>query len=241
MSEVRTGMGEVRKGFHQQLDEIRGEIVRAGGIVIENIPQGTEVLLSADLEGANRLIDGDVELNLLTRSLEDRLYRLLALQQPMAGDLRSIVTAIRMTSEIERSGDLVVNICKGARRLYGNELEPSLRGLIGRMSEQAHLLYRYAIDSYVEADANLAMALGDIDDVLDRLHAEFIQAIFETHAASKLDLQAGVQLALIGRFYERIGDHAVNIGERVRYMVTGEIPLHPEDEPGEALSGSAEG
>jgi phosphate transport system protein len=228
--------GEVRKGFHQQLDEIRAEIVRAGGIVIENIPRGTDVLLTADLEGANRLIDGDAELNQLTRFLEDRLYRLLALQQPMAGDLRSIVTAIRMTSEIERSGDLVVNICKGARRLYGFELDPPLRGLIARMSEQAHLLYRYAIDSYVEADANLALALGDIDDVLDRLHAEFIQAIFETHAAAKLDLQAGVQLALIGRFYERIGDHAVNIGERVRYMVTGEIPVHPEDPPGQVHS-----
>jgi phosphate transport system protein len=224
--------GDLRKGFQHQLDEIRAEIVRAGGIVIETLPRGTEILLNSDLEGANRLIDGDVLLNDLTRTLEDRLYRLLALQQPVAGDLRSIVAAIRMTSEIERSGDLVVNICKGARRLYGYELDPPLRGLIARMSTQAQLLYRYAIDAYVEADANLARALPDIDDVLDRLHADFIQAIFEAHAATKLDLQAGVQLALIGRFYERIGDHAVNIGERVQYMVTGEIPVHLENPPG---------
>jgi phosphate transport system protein len=215
--------------FHAQLDEIRDEIVRTAGLVIEAIPRGTEILLTGDLEGADALILADAELNSRTLALEDRCYNLLALQQPMASDLRSIVTAIRMTSEIERSGDLVVNICKGSRRIYGHVLDPKLRGLISRMSEQAHSLYRYAIDAYVEADAALAAALNDIDDVLDAVHAEYIQAIFESHAAGRVDLQVGVQLALIGRFYERIGDHAVNIGERVGYMVTGTIPEGTEN------------
>lgn len=217
---------ESRRTFHQQLEEIKGEIVRLGGSVIEAIPRGTSILLDGDLEGADLLIAADPEINERALAVEDRCYHVLALQQPMASDLRGIVTAIRMTSEIERSGDLVVNICKGSRRMYGHELDPKLRGLISRMSEQAHLLYRYAIDAYVENDAHLAAALNDIDDVLDRLHSDFIQAIFESHAAGRVDLQVGVQLALIGRFYERIGDHAVNIGERVRYMVTGEMTSH---------------
>lgn len=135
-----------------------------------------------------------------------------------------IISGRSIVSELERSGDLVVNICKAARRLYSVELSPRLRGLISQMSEQSHQLYRFALDSYVDQDASLAAAIRDIDDVLDRLHSDYIQAIFESHAASAIDLQVGVQLALVGRFYERIGDHAVNVGERVRYMVTGWLP-----------------
>ena len=94
------------------------------------------------------------------------------------------------------------------------------------MSEEATRLFRLAIDAYVEGNASLAAALDDMDDGLDLLHKEYIQAIFESHHAGNIDLQAAVQLALIGRYYERIGDHAVNIGERVEYMVTGWLPEH---------------
>ena len=129
-------------------------------------------------------------------------------------------------AEIERSADLAVNICKAARRLYGHGLDPRLRGLITRMAEQAQALYVAAIDSYVENDAAKAAAIDDMDSLLDGLQREFIQVIFESHAAGRIDLQVAVQLAVVARFYERIGDHAVNIGERVRYMVTGWLPEH---------------
>ena len=151
---------------------------------------------------------------------------MLALQQPVAIDLRSLVTAIRLVSEIERSGDLMVNVAKGARRIYGVQFDPRLRGLIERMSEEATRLFRLSIDAYVEGNASLASALDDMDDGLDLLHKDYIQAIFESHHAGIIDLQAAVQLALIGRYYERIGDHAVNIGARVEYMVTGWLPEH---------------
>ncbi len=142
----------------------------------------------------------------------------------MAGDLRAIITAIKLVGEIERSGDLVVNICKAARRLYGREFDPKLRGLMTRMSTEAQQLFRRALDAYVEGDAPLAAAMDDMDDILDQLHDDFIQAIFESHSSGRLDLQAAVQLAVVARFYERIGDHAVNIAERVHYMVTGGHP-----------------
>jgi phosphate transport system protein len=143
----------------------------------------------------------------------------------MAGDMRALVTAIRLTSEIERSGDLVVNVAKAIRRIYGTEVPRPLHSLLRAMAEQAVRLYGLAMDAYGDGDANLASALDDMDDRLDQLHKDYIQAILELHADVR-DVQVAVQLALVGRYYERIGDHAVNIGERVQYMVTGWLPEH---------------
>jgi phosphate transport system protein len=219
-------MTEVRRTFHQELDHIKGDIVRLAAMVTECIPRGTDVLLSNDLQGAQSLIEDDDVLDSLSLEIEEHCYQVLALQQPVAIDLRSLVTAIRLVSEIERSGDLMVNVAKGARRIYGVQFDPRLRGLIERMSEEATRLFRLSIDAYVEGNASLASALDDMDDSLDLLHKDYIQAIFESHHAGIIDLQAAVQLALIGRYYERIGDHAVNIGARVEYMVTGWLPEH---------------
>ncbi len=217
---------EIRKSFHQALDEIRHDIVRLAGMVTEALGRATAALLDGDLRVAEEIIANDDVLDTLTLDIEERCYQLLALQQPMAVDLRAVVTAVRLTAEIERSGDLVVNIMKASRRLYGVEIPPKLRGLIERMGEQVHRIFRLAIDAYVERDDSLAAALDDLDDAVDELHVDYIQAIFETHETGVPVLQASVQLALVGRFYERIADHAVNIGERVRYMVTGWLPEH---------------
>jgi len=217
---------DLRKGFHGELDLIRQGITHLAASVIEAIPRATQVLLDNDLEGADYLLLADQDIDARALELEERCYQVLALQAPVASDLRSVMAAVKMISEIERSGDLCVNICKAARRIYGAELDPRLRGLITRMGEQAQQLFKFSIDAYVEADAPLAAAVPDMDDMLDRLHAEFIEQIFESHAESRVPLQVAVQLALVGRFYERIGDHAVNISRRVRYMVTGWMPNH---------------
>lgn len=218
-------MTESRSAFHQQLDEIQRDMVRLGARVTETITRGTEILLDLDLAGAQALIEGDDEIDALTLDLEERCFTVLARQQPMASDLRALVTAIRLTSEIERSGDLMVNVAKAARRLYGTPVPAELRGLLQRMAEEATTLFRLALDAYVEGDADLAGALDDMDDRLDDLHQDYIEALLELHADVR-DARASVQLALVGRYYERIGDHAVNIGERVRYMVTGWLPEH---------------
>ena len=217
-------MPEQRKSFHTELDEIRDDIVRLAAMLGEFIPRGTEALLTNDMHAAQRLIEADDEVDALTLQIEEQCYHVLALQQPMATDLRSIVTALWLTAEIERSADLMVNVAKGARRIYGAGLDARVKGLIERMAEEAARLYKLAIDAYVERDEALAAALDDIDDTLDGLHNDYIEAIFESHAGSSLDLQQAVQLALIGRYYERIGDHAVNTGQRVEYMVTGWLP-----------------
>jgi len=217
---------EIRKTFHQELDELRDDLIRLAGMVTEALAAGTNALLSADLLVAERLINGDDEIDELALEVEERCFRLLALQNPLASDLRQVIAAIRMASEIERSGDLVTNIMKATRRLYGTPLDPRLRGLIERMSDHVHRLFRLAIDAYADRNEGLAAALDDMDDDVDELHADYIRAIFEVYEGGDAPLQVAVQLALVGRYYERIGDHAVNIGERVRYMVTGWLPEH---------------
>lgn len=220
---------DLRKEFHQQLEEIREGITSVAASVTETIPRATQVLLDGDLEGAEYLISADDEIDKRSLELEEQCYDLLALQAPMAGDLRQIVTAVKMIGEIERSADLAVNICKASRRIYGVQLDPKLRSMIAQMGEQAAQLFSLSIEAYTDSDVPLASALDDIDDILDRLQVEFIAQIFECHAADQIELQVAVQLALIARFYERIGDHGVNIGERVRYMVTGWLPSHDPD------------
>lgn len=214
-----------RSTFHQQLDDIQRDLVLAASRVTEAIAKGTQALLEFDLAAVQELVEADDETDALTLDIEERCFTLLARQQPMAGDMRAIVTAIRLTSEIERSGDLMVNVGKATRRLFGSELPPQLRGLLQTMANEAVHLYQLAMDAYVDGDANLAAALDDMDDRLDQIHKDYIQAILEHHADSR-DVKMAVQLALVGRYYERIGDHAVNIGQRVQYMVTGWLPEH---------------
>ena len=222
-------VNESKRTFHQDLDAIRVDIVRLAAMVTELIPRATEVLLERDLAGAQAIIEEDDELDLLSLEIEERAYQVLTLQQPVASDLRALVTALRLVSEIERSGDLMVNVAKAARRIYDAELDARLRGLIERMGEEAARLFHLAIDAYAEGNAGLAAALDDMDDALDALHRDFIAGIFESRTGdhgAPLALQPAVQLALVGRYYERVGDHAVNIGNRVEYMVTGWMPEH---------------
>lgn len=213
---------EIRQTFHSELDEIMRDITRLAGYVTEAIPRGTQALLDNDLQVAQEIIDQDDIIDRLAIETEERCYTALALQAPVASDLRAVIAAIRLIAEIERSADLMTNVCKATRRIYPVELPPQIRGLLEQMSEEATKLFRMSMDAYVEGDSSLAAALDDIDDRLDELHKEYIQAVLTWGGGG--DIQPAVQLALIGRYYERIGDHAVNIGERVRYMVDGWLP-----------------
>ena len=219
-------MDELRKGFHHELDEVRAELSRLAAFTIEAISRATGILLEGDLDTANKLIEDDDEIDSRSVDLEELCYQLLALQAPVAGDLRQLVAVVKMIGEIERSADLTVNIAKAARRIYGHELDPKVRGLIARMGEQAQQLFVAALESFEANDAAKAAALDDMDSFLDGLQRELVRRILETHAESDMDLQVAIQLAMVARFYERIGDHAVNIGERVRYLVDGWMPEH---------------
>ncbi len=216
---------EVRRQYHDELETVRDRLLQLGDLVTETIPRATEILLTNDLEAAQELIDDDDDVDALSHEVEERCYELLALQQPMATDLRSIVTAIHLTSEMERSADLMVNVVKGTRRICPSGLSGDVPILVEQMGEEAMRLFRLAVDAYAQRNAGLASALDDMDDRLDDLHADYIQAVF-TARGSGMEIRTAVQLALVGRYYERVGDHAVNTGNRVRYMVTGWMPEH---------------
>jgi len=158
---------------------------------------------------------------------EELILKVLALQSPVAGDLREVTSALKIIADMERSADLACNICKAARRIHGYEMDPKLRGLVQKLGDQATKEYRKAVDSFVHRDVMESAALGDIDELLDDLHRQFLQQIIESHAAQAIDLQVAVQLTLVARFYERLGDHAVNLANRVRFIEEGRLPdLH---------------
>lgn len=217
-------MGDVRKAFHGELASVREALARLTSSVIEEIPRATNVLLDGDLEGAEYVIRSDDEIDARSVELEERTYQLIALQAPVASDLRSLVAVAKIIADVERSADLCVNICKAARRIYRHPLDPRLRGIIAKMGDQAQLLYEAALESFVDNDEAKAAALDDMDSTLDSLQREMIRAIVQCSAEGQLDLETAVQLAMVARFYERIGDHAVNMGERVRYVVSGWLP-----------------
>lgn len=215
---------ELRSTFHQNLDDIRAEVVRMCAMVTEMIPRATDAFLNNDLEAAQKLIDDDDMLDAVSVNLDTMCTQLLALQQPMATDLREIIAAIRLNPEIERSGDLVVNVAKATRRMFGTDYDPRIRGLITKMSEEAQRMFRLAGEAYAGRDVALGAALDDIDDRLDDYANELIVAVLEDHRTHGHDPQTSIQMALLGRFYERVGDHAVNVGEWVRYVVEGWTP-----------------
>ncbi len=214
-------MPETRKVFHEELDQLHADAVRLAAMASESIQAGTSALLDFDLGRAREVIEGDKVLDDLTHSIEERTYLLLARQQPMAVDLRMLVTTLRIIHELERIGDLMVNVAKGARRLYPGPLDPKVRGIIDRMRRQAKAQLQLASDTFAERDPGKASALADMDDVMDDLQKELYRTIFAAGAHEESELQRAVQVALLGRYFERIADHAVNIGERVGYMVTG--------------------
>ncbi|MHB8293040.1 MAG: phosphate signaling complex protein PhoU [Acidimicrobiales bacterium] len=214
-------MATTRRVFHGELEELRGGVVTLGATVLQAVHAGTDCLLDGNLKAAEAVIAGDAAIDSLTYALEERAYLILARQQPLARDLRVVIAILRVVHELERVGDLMVNVAKTTRRLYPVQLAPKVRGLIDHMREQATSQLQLAVDAFAELDAVKAAALADMDDVMDDLQKELFTAIFASSQTDGSALRRAVQVALIGRYFERAADHAVNIGERVSFMVTG--------------------
>ena len=215
---------EARKTFDEQLTELKADVIRMAAMVGESVGAGTQALLDADLGVVERVLANDDAVDALEHELELRVYELIARQQPMAVDLRTLLAVQRILHELELTGDLMVTVAKSARRLYPATLPPLIRGLIERMGAQASVQLQVSIDSFVDSDQALAAALPDMDDVMDDLQKELFRAIFTSLTPNEEGLQLAVQLALIGRFYERVADHAVTIGIWTRFIVTGDLP-----------------
>jgi phosphate transport system protein len=156
---------------------------------------------------------------------------LFALQQPMATDLRAMLAVLRILHEIELTAGLMRNVARATRRLYPREFPPRIRGIIERMGAQASVQMHLAVDAFADSDDKIASALPDMDDVMDDLQKELFRAVFTGFSgpADEAQLQMAVQLAFVGRDYERTADHAVMIGRWVVFTVTGMLPGEPAE------------
>ena len=210
-----------QRSLHADIDSIRDSVVALSRHITEAILRATQVLLTNNLVEAQNVINDDDAIDRASQEIEERCRELLLLQQPMARDLRQILSAMRITIELERSGDLASNICKATQHATNPTLPSSIQTLIERMSEETVRLTRSSVNSFAESDSTLAASIDTMDDKLDKVHIAFVSAVLEASLDMQLAIQPAVQLTLIGRYYERIGDHAVNIGNKVRYMVDG--------------------
>jgi phosphate transport system protein len=211
----------MRDSYFDQLDSIVDDLVTMTIQVQTAVRRATRALLEADVEVAERVIDGDADIDADRARIEERAFELLALQQPVASDLRMLVAALRMVGELERMGDLSVHVAKVARlRVPDLAVPEELVPTIERMAEVAQRMVGTAATVIAERDVERARALEEADDEMDRLRRSSFQLMLDDSWPH--GVEPAVDMALIGRYYERIADHAVSLARRVVYLVTGE-------------------
>lgn len=208
---------ELRRRFHQQLETIDAKVIRLFALVTEGVVAATDALLGGDTDAARALADQDRHIDELEVDLEKVAEHELLTQTPMAGDMRFLVSVLRVVPELERSGDLAEHIAQRAAAGLAVRLTPAVRGRIEQMGSITVDLWRRAADSWAERDGEAAAVLDQADDRLDELHDLLVAELAEADIA----LADALQTTLVARFYERLGDHAVHIAERVRYLADG--------------------
>jgi phosphate transport system protein len=221
---------DLRRRFDAELDGVRRGAVALGSLVLENAERLIEALLESRLDLAQQAIDADDRIDRDYINVERGVFRVIALQQPVASDLRLLISIIRIAHEIERSGDLVVNCAKGILRQQGFQLSHRLQGLVARLCRAAVRLFGRSIECLADMDLEGARRLDDEDDEVDTLVGEFY-TLLATEAES-MPVDAAIELSRVGRYMERIADHAVNIGEHIGFIVTGTFPRHAEIDEG---------
>lgn len=212
----------MRDSYHEQLDAIGDGLVEMSRLAGSAVSRATTALLDADLELAQQVIAGDEAVNALYRSIEGQAFDLLARQQPVAGDLRILVTSLRMVVDLERTGDYAVHLAKIARRRYpASAVPPELRSTILEMGQTAQRIAVKAGSVIASRDLDLAAELVRDDDTMDELHRKLFTAMLAS--SWQYGTEAAVDVTLAGRYYERLADHAVAVARRVVYLVTGEF------------------
>ncbi|CAA0134309.1 Phosphate-specific transport system accessory protein PhoU [Mycolicibacterium vanbaalenii] len=219
----------MRTRYHQELAELGTSLTQLCDLSATLIGHATRALLDADLELAEQVISDYGRVTALSAAAEERAISLLALQQPVAGDLRSIVSCIRCIGDVERMGALAVHVAKIVRERHPEHVLPA--GFEGEFAEMGRIAVELAGNAKTvvgSGDPEKAAGLREQDDVMDGMHRRLFAALLDRgwkHGAG-----AAVDLALLGRFYERFADHAVEIGRRVVFETTGTLP--PEQEVG---------
>ncbi|MCX4419468.1 phosphate signaling complex protein PhoU [Streptomyces mirabilis] len=213
----------MREAYHEELDAISDGLVEMANLVGSAIGLATTALLDADMQLAGSVISADEKVDDLQRDLENRSIAVLARQQPVATDLRVVVTSLRMSADLERSGDLAQHVAKLARMRYPDRAVPlDLRRTLLEMGQLAQRLMAQAAEVIITQDVHAALQLEKDDDRMDELHRTIFQHLMDDRWQH--GVQTAVDVTLVGRYYERFADHAVSVAQRVVYLATGEHP-----------------
>ena len=219
----------MRTAYHQQLDDLAtklGEMCSLAGVAMK---RATKALLEADIDAAGQVIGDHEQIVAMRAQVEKEAFALLALQQPVAGELRTIVSATQVIADAERMGALAVHIAKIARREYPKQVLPEeFREGFAEMAKVAIALADNAKQALLSRDPQKAAQLHGQDDAMDDLYRHMFGLLIDREW--KHSMSVGVQVALLGRFYERFADHTVEVARRVIFLVTGKMPEDPRNE-----------
>lgn len=220
--------------FQEELDALKQQLLAMGGLAEERVREAVGALTERDADGLNGVLAGDEPINDLHIDLDARCFRLLALHQPMAADLRVIVAAVKINTDLERVGDLAVNIAEAGLRCLRH---PSVKPLsdLPRMGEIAQRMLRDALDAFVRRDVPLAEAVLAADDRLDALKTRIFRELLTYMMQDASTIEPALDLILISRHLERIGDHATNVAEDVIFMVSARDVRHQGTDPAESI------
>jgi phosphate transport system protein len=228
----------LRPHFLEDLAVLKQELTREGQLVAERVSKAIEGLVEENLDVLDEVSIGDAEVNGMQMAIDDRAFKLLALHQPVATDLRMIVAAIKINADLERIGDLAVNIAEAARRYFSAGRVPEQQ-LLPRMSEIAEAMLGDALQAFVDNNLGTAQAVLERDDTLDSFRDQVNRRLVGLMSKDPTVLTSALELMLIARHLERIGDHATNIAEDVFFVVAGEDVRHQMAGFAEAHGGEA--
>ena len=213
----------MRDSYHDQLDDILADLVHMCQKVAIAVRSSTSALLTADIHIAEQVIGDDTELDQMQADIEERAFTLLARQSPVAGELRTVVASLRMVTELERMGDLAAHVAKIARLRYPEVAVPELlRPNFVRMGDVAEKMVVTAGHTLSSRSIESAEELRSRDEEMDDLRSSQFRVMLGDNW--EYGVEAAVDVALLGRYYERIADHAASMGRRIIYVVTGEFP-----------------
>jgi phosphate transport system protein len=203
-----------RQWFGRELGAIDAKVIELFAMVAEDVPRAADALLNGNSEVARALAERDRVIDALYPEIEELADREMLLQQPLASDFRLLVSVLRVVPELERTHDLIVDIARRGNLILSQDLSARSRGLIENMGNLASEMWREAVDCWCERDRSAAAGLGERDDEMDELYASLMAEL----ASGGMSYPVTMELTLVARFYERLGDHAVNIARRVIYL-----------------------
>jgi len=223
-------MERVFRHFQDDLDALKQRLLAMGGLAEERVREAVRGLMERDEAALDAVLRGDQPINDLHIELDDRCFKLLALHQPMAADLRVIVAAVKINTDLERVGDLAVNIAEaGKRYLRHAPVKPLID--IPRMGELAQSMLRDALDAFVRRDMALAEAVLAQDDIVDALKTQIFRELLTYMLQTPSTIEPALDLILISRHLERIGDHATNVAEDVIFILSAKDVRHAGSGP----------